>query len=340
MAHVTVGANPTPVHRTIAFALVVSNKISMFTAPFYIGLASPPPPPPAATTVPVTTVPATTVPATTVPATTVPATTVPTGAIQLTSDNWSGYGVSGGPFTGVSGTFTVPYISTAANCTDDVDTWVGIDGFNTSTFTDSSLIQAGVEASDTDPNTGDCTPGTFYAWSWWEVLPAPETEWDISVSAGDQVTVDIGQESNGDWGIQMTDDTTGQSDETEVNYDGPGETAEWIVEAAKNTEQCGDGVDPTNNAGICQLASYTDANGDEPGVTFSDLGLNGDVSDWYEATMVQYDVAVSTPSPYNTNGNGEVTGFSVSYTGDEQASLRPALQRTLPKGKFVHPIYG
>ena len=38
--------------------------------------------------------------------------------------------------------------------------------------------------------------------------------------------------------------------------------------------------------------------------------------------------------------NGGVTGFSVSYTGDEQASLRPALQRTLPKGRFVHPIYG
>lgn len=340
IAHIVIGPNPSQVPRTVAFDLLARNKTAAVARAFYVVLAAPVAPA-ATTTVPAAT---TTAPAatTTVPAatTTVPAatTTLPSGLAQFTSDNWSGYGVTGGPFTVVKGTFTVPYISDVADCTDDVSTWVGIDGYDTPTLSDTSLIQAGVDASDTDPATGQCTPGSFYTWSWWEVLPAPETRWAISVHGGDQVTVEIWQISLGDWGIQMTDDATGQTDETTTRYDGPGETAEWIVEAAQNTKQCGDGVDPTTSAGICQLASYTDANGDQPGVSFSNLGLTGNVVEWDETTMVQYGVAVSTPSQYETNGNG-VSGFTVSYTGDEQASLRPAIDRRLPEGRFLRQIY-
>ena len=76
-------------------------------------------------------------------------------AIQhVTTASWSGYAVNGGPFTSVSGTFTVPYIASDATCDDRVGEWVGIDGYGN----ESSLIQAGIDESDVDPVTGACDP--------------------------------------------------------------------------------------------------------------------------------------------------------------------------------------
>lgn len=72
------------------------------------------------------------------------------------ADNWSGYAVTGGPFTSVSGTFTVPYITMAATCEQKVSEWVGIDGFGPN---DSSLIEAGIDESETDPTTGSARLG-------------------------------------------------------------------------------------------------------------------------------------------------------------------------------------
>jgi hypothetical protein len=261
-----------------------------------------------------------------------------------TSGNWSGYAVTGGPYTAISSTFTIPYITSAAACSDDVDTWIGIDGFYPPNATpDTSLIQAGIDASDTNPTTGDCTPGTFWVWPWWEVLPAPEqlpTNWTgASVSAGDEVTVNISQVSGATWNISLTDDTSGGSFNTETSFSGTAATAEWIVEAATNNEQCGVG----GSSGVCPLAPYSDANGNEPGVTFSNLGISPpSINTWYQITMVQDGGQVSAPSNYSTNGQGGATGFTVSYTGDqESAPLAPALVpiSKMPKGKFLHPIY-
>jgi hypothetical protein len=150
------------------------------------------------------------------------------------------------------------------------------------------------------------------------------------------VTVDIGQVSGTTWAIRITDDTSGGSFETEPAFNGPGSTAEWIVEAPTYSELCG---------GQCPLAPYTDANGDEPGVTFSNLGLTGSVSDWYQITMVQNGNQVSTPSAYSTNGNGGATGFAVSYTGDSLLRTPgwridpPGVQGKMPKGKLPNPIF-
>ena len=351
-AHVIVSPNRTAAHRTIAFALIARDGSSSFTGYFYIGLAGYVPPAAATTTLPyaaTTTSPAatTTTPAatTTVPAatTTLPpsaATTVAssTTGIPITSDNWSGYAVTGGPFTGASATFTVPYVTTAASCEAELSIWVGIDGFSPpGTPADTQLIQAGVGESETNPITNECTPGQFTSWPWWEVLPAASElpdDWNGSpVSAGDTVTVDIEQVSAGTWAMEVTDDTSGGSFVQDTPFDGSEATAEWIVEATTNAGDCN---------GVCPLAEYTDSDGNEPGVTFSDLGLSGTDNDWYQIDMVQNGMQVSTPSSYTTNGSGSgVTGFSVSYTGDGGSTIQPALRRAggIVKGKFKLPLY-
>jgi hypothetical protein len=292
-AHVTVSPNPTAVHRSITFALIARDGSSSFTGYLYVGLAGTTPP----AAGPTTTLPfaaTTTTPAAT---TTLPPSATTTvagsGVQQVTSDNWSGYAVTGGPFTGASATFTVPAITTAASCAADVSTWVGIDGFHPpGQPADNPLIQAGIDESDTDPTTDQCTPGTFWAWPWWEVLPAPEqlpTDWQgASVNAGDKVTVTIGQVSGDTWAMELTDDTGGGSFVADASFDGSGATAEWIVEASSDAGNCN---------GVCPLAEYTNANDSEPGVTFSKLGLAGTDSTWYQIAMVQGGLQVSRRPP-------------------------------------------
>jgi hypothetical protein len=347
-AHVIISPNTSAVHRTIAFALVVSDGPSSFIGKLYVGMAgsSRPAAPSATTTVAsavTTTTPAAT---TTTPAatTTLPPSATTTvagsGVQQLSSSNWSGYAVTGGPFTGANATFTVPFITTAASCSAHVSEWVGIDGFNPpGQPADSPLIQAGIDESDTNPATDQCTPGSFFVWPWWEVLPAPEqlpANWQgASVSAGDKVTVTIGQVSGGTWAMELTDHTGGGSFIADASFGGSDATAEWIVEASSDAGDCN---------GVCPLAEYTNAHDSEPGVTFSKLGLEGTDSTWYQIAMVQDGLQVSTPSAYSTNAaDTGVTGFSVSYTGVGGSGFRvPALVEVgrTPKGRFVHPIYG
>ncbi len=276
-ARVTVGANPTTVPRTVAFSLVASNLASEAGDPFYISLA---PALEAAT------------PKTVVPATadqpSVAASSAPPAATQ--SSNWSGYSTTGGPFTVVKGTFTVPSIASGTPPYDQVAEWVGVDGAN---GTDTSLIQAGVDEY-TDPL--DSTGAVVQAW--WEILPAAETNiTSVPVKAGDSVTVTLWQASSTTWDINLVNDTTGESYTTPPEqYSGPGASAEWIVEA---TTRC------SFRCETSVLAPYS------PAVTFSDLGMTGHESALQEDTMVQEGTNVATPSALTP------TGFTVAYTGQQ-----------------------
>jgi hypothetical protein len=173
-------------------------------------------------------------------------------------------------------------------------------------------------------------------WPWWEVLPAPEQQptWNGTlVTAGDIVTVSIGQVSATTWAMELTDDTSGGSFVQDTSFNGSGATAEWIVEASTNAGDCN---------GVCPLAEYTNANDTEPGVVFTDLGITGTDSAWYQIDMVQSGLQVSTPSNYTTNAAGTgVTGFSMSYTGQGGSTIQPALRRSggIVKGKFKYPLY-
>src|SRR5438270_505776 len=101
-------------------------------------------------------------------------------SVTSSSSNWSGYAATGGTFTSVSATWTVPTVASTSTGADA--TWVGIGGLSSS-----DLIQAGTQAM-VDGN------GVTYT-SWIEMLPQSSRDVPLSVSAGDSVTVSITQQS-------------------------------------------------------------------------------------------------------------------------------------------------
>jgi Peptidase A4 family/Putative Ig domain len=202
-------------------------------------------------------------------------------ASPLNSSNWSGYVEVNGPFSEVTGTFSVPSLVAGTSPADQIAVWVGIDGGNG----DNSLIQAGFNES---PDPGSASG--FVIQPWWEILPASETYINsVVIEAGDTVTVAIAQISGTQWGITLTDNTNGESFTTDQTYSGPASTAEWIVEAL------------TVNGGVSVLAPYS------PAVSFSDLGFVGTDTTLQEVLMVQAGLQVSTPSVLTANG------FEVAY---------------------------
>jgi hypothetical protein len=133
-----------------------------------------------------------------------------------TSSNWSGYSATGGSFTSVTGTWTVPTVSATTAGADA--TWVGIGG-----ITSNDLIQAGTQAS---------VSGSDVAYdAWIEMLPASSKSVSLSVNPGDSVTVSITQKSALDWIISMKNNTTGGAYNTTVQYRSSNSSAEWVQEA-------------------------------------------------------------------------------------------------------------
>jgi hypothetical protein len=275
-AKVTVGPNPTKLRRLVAFALVASNQASSFPGRFYITLAPASAPAPGSGAPPETT--------------TVPSAAPPVSLSVTDSSNWSGYAAMGGPYTEVKGTFTVPGLASGAPQRTQVSQWVGLDGTSQA---DPSLIQAGVNESP-DPQS----PTGYDVQPWWEILPAAETNINMTVDAGDKVTVTIWQVSAAAWRINLTDDTNGASFTTPAEaYSGPGKSVEWIVEA---TTEC-----PTQSScHTAALAPFT------PAVSFSGLGMSGPQATSLDDIVLMQGVEdVATPTPLSAGG------FSVSYTG-------------------------
>ncbi len=191
---------------------------------------------------------------------------------------WSGYSVLGGPFTAVTGTFDVPDL-VASTGTSFTSEWVGIDGTE-----NTSLIQAGVDEYYS-PATRKTVRG-----AWWEIIPAASVPIPMTVSSGDRITVTIGQVSGTVWQIALVDDTTGQRFVINQTYTGPGESAEWIVEA------------PSPLTGPpYPLGRYV------PAVTFTDLRINGTQTAVSESVLDQGSGPISVPSPLTANG------FAVAY---------------------------
>lgn len=182
------------------------------------------------------------------------------------STNWSGYAETGGPFTDVSGTFTVPQ-TTATTGDSAVGEWVGIDGWG-----DSSLIQAGV-GQQYDSSTKKITD-----YAWWEILPALATPVSLPVAPGNTMTVRIDQVTTTNWAILITNDSTGQSFTTTQAYSGPTTSAEWIVEA------------PESGSHIVTLAPYS------PNVAFTNLAATGAATALTELSIVQSGSVVSSTS--------------------------------------------
>lgn len=133
------------------------------------------------------------------------------------SENWAGYSATGGTFTSVSASWTVPRVGTTTDPAADA-TWVGIGGVQST-----DLIQAGTDAI---VESGQVT----YA-AWIETLPRAAQNVPLSVTGGDKVTASITQQSSGEWQITIKNLTSGKSYQNTVQYNSTLSSAEWIEES-------------------------------------------------------------------------------------------------------------
>ncbi|MCY0907739.1 MAG: G1 family endopeptidase [Sulfobacillus thermotolerans] len=202
------------------------------------------------------------------------------GNYGWSSSNWSGYAVTNGPYTQITGSWIVPTV-TAGHGSTYSSAWIGIDGFN-----NSDLIQTGTEQ--------DYTGGSAQYSAWWEILPAAETVINEPVAPGDQMDASIVNDGNGVWTITLKDVTEGWTFTTNQDYSGPGASAEWILEA------------PTIGGHVATLANYGETTFN-PGTVNG--GANPDFTTEDGGVMIQKNKQVSTPSVPDS----DTDGFNVAY---------------------------
>jgi len=216
------------------------------------------------------------------------------------SSNWSGYVEQGGPFTEVSGQWTVPTVQ-ATTDPESSGTWIGIDGVSST-----SLIQTGTAQETVNGQTN------YYAW--WETLPSAATQL-YPVSPGDTVQATITETTTNNWTLTIQDVTTHQVFSTSLPYTTPGDTAEWVEEA------------PSDGQSILTLANYGT-------VPFS--ALAGNNTPPTAASLEAVDMidaagnVISHPAAYNAATNS----FTVFYTGaaSPPTTTPPSTTTTAPGG--------
>lgn len=121
---------------------------------------------------------------------------------SVESSNWSGYAATGsdGAFTSVSSSWVQPSLTCTSKTTYS-SYWVGLDGYS-----NSALEQTGTEA--------DCIGGKAEYGAWWEVLPASETSYSVTVKAGDSLSASVVYNGNGTFTMTLSDSTEGWSKST------------------------------------------------------------------------------------------------------------------------------
>lgn len=134
------------------------------------------------------------------------------------SRNWAGYAATGGSFTAVSGTWSVPEFAPDSPIGTDA-AWVGIGGVR-----GTDLIQAGTQ--ETVSGRGR----TMYQ-AWVETLPQASRTVPLPISAGDSISISIAQIANGQWQIDFANNTSGKAYQLNVQYRSSLSSAEWVVEA-------------------------------------------------------------------------------------------------------------
>jgi hypothetical protein len=172
-------------------------------------------------------------------------TAVPTLGVadaQDTSRNWSGYAATGGTYTGISGTWTVPQVSASNGASGVGATWVGIGGVATK-----DLIQAGTEDS------GSGRQNEYQAWI--EMLPAASKQVPLAVAQGDSISVSIAEQGAASqrWQFVMTNNRSGKIYQTSVNYTSTRSSVEWIEEAPTGRN----GILPIDNLGAVSFSGAT-----------------------------------------------------------------------------------
>jgi hypothetical protein len=232
----------------------------------------------------------------------------PTGAARSQSSNWSGYYTTGGTFTTVAGSWTIPNISPGTSGADA--TWVGIGG-----MASRDLIQAGTQAV--------VQSGRVVYTAWWETLPQASQSVPLDISAGDTVSVSITQQSGGAWLITILDVTTGDSFRKSVEYQSSRSSAEWVEEAPAVGRAGRMGLVPLDNFGA---VTFTNATTVKDGQTRS-LGQAGA----QPITMYnRAEQALAQPSVVGEDG----ASFTVTRTSVPSTSSSAGPTMRVPRQRF------
>ncbi|HLG69956.1 MAG TPA: G1 family glutamic endopeptidase [Chloroflexota bacterium] len=217
----------------------------------------------------------------------------PSGGSSGNSINWSGYSATGGNFTAVNGTWTIPQPSASGSGADAA--WVGIGG-----VTSRDLIQAGTEETVQNGQIG------YDAWI--ETLPQASHNIPLAVHAGDSVSVSISQTSPGQWQVTLKNNTTGQNYQQSIAYNSSLSSAEWVEEA------------PSARRGIVPLDDFGTIN--FTGATTVKNGQQENISQAGGQPITMINTAgqpLATTSQLGADGSS----FSVTRTGN-QATTAPS----------------
>lgn len=142
----------------------------------------------------------------------------PPGSGPPESRNWAGYTATGGTFTAVRGTWSVPEFAPDSAAGADA-IWVGVGGVR-----GNDLIQAGTQETVSGHGSTD-----YQAWV--ETLPEASRPVPLAINAGDSVSVSLEEQSGGDWLIAFVNNTSGKSYQLTTHYGSSRSSAEWVVEA-------------------------------------------------------------------------------------------------------------
>lgn len=155
------------------------------------------------------------------------------GGRVATSTNWSGYALTGGTYTYVHGSWTVPTATCASGEDSQSSTWVGLDGWGSDT-----VEQLG--------STTGCTFGIPTYIPWTEMYPALPVPLDESMSPGDTMTGSVTSSAGGtSYLLVLTDSTKGWTYRTTESAS-PADadlSAEWITELPSCPVFCDDLTD-------------------------------------------------------------------------------------------------
>ena len=159
-----------------------------------------------------------------------------------TSTNWSGYAVTGGRYTQVSSSWTVPAVTCSGTAYSSF--WVGLDGDTSGT----------VEQTGTD---SDCSGSTPQYYAWYEMYPKFPSNYSNPVRAGDSMSASVTTNGSGSFTLTISDSTQKWTRTTTARLKSAKlASAEVIAEA------------PSSSGGVLPLANFGT-------VKFSGATVNG-----------------------------------------------------------------
>jgi len=218
------------------------------------------------------------------------------------AQNWAGYAQSASTdtFSAITGTFKVPTVTTSTSTEQFSSQWFGIGG-----DTDSTLIQAGVEA--------DNLSGTAFYRAWTEVLPQAEHPLSMQIHPGDTVDVTIVEIAKNSWKMTLADTSTGVEASRKVHYDSSGASAEAILERPCIQSPCDAISDlanlaPTTAVTFEQVMTATSRPGAAP--TYEPFMVSPPDATLQDITMLDNSGSTVIATPSNADAEGD--GFTVA----------------------------